>query len=248
MYAVRKCFFAATVGFVLAASPAPAQEQKAPDLSDLRDAVKAASKRGHNVGEVAKALDALEKALAKGFTPPKPGETPAPLLELVALRGAVETAGAKGEDVAAIRGELDAIEKTVAGKVFERPKPVPLPVDPPPQVPNFNRRGGIVIQGGAGGGNVVIRGGGNVVIQNMQLGGRGGNAMSITLSGNEFTIKATQEGVQYVIQGAIGDESTILDKVTITDGDKKPVEAKTLKDVPKEYQPAVEKLLKSIGR
>ena len=44
-----------------------ADEPKSADLTDLRDAVKAASKRGDNVDEVAKALDAFDKAMAKGF-------------------------------------------------------------------------------------------------------------------------------------------------------------------------------------
>ena len=39
--------------------PVTGQDQKAPDLTDLRDAVKAATKRGDNVDEVAKALDAV---------------------------------------------------------------------------------------------------------------------------------------------------------------------------------------------
>jgi hypothetical protein len=243
MHAVGKCFLAAIVGLALSPSLSVAQEQKAPDLSDLRDAVKAASKRGNNVDEVAKALDALEKALAKGFTPPKPGA--APPAELVALREAVEAAGKKGENVDGIRAELETIEKAITGKALTPPKPVPVEPPPTPQ-PDFNRRGGIVIQGG--GGNVVIRGGGNVVIRNMQIGGRGGSATTITLNGNEFTIKSAADGITYDIRGAVGEDGPILDKVTITDGDKKPVEVKTLKDVPKEHQPAVEKLLKSISR
>jgi hypothetical protein len=197
------------------------------------------------VDEVAKALGSLAKAL-KGFTPPKPEATPTPLPELVALRDAVEAAGKKGENVDAIRAELDGVERALTGKAFERPKPVPVELPPTPPQPNFNRRGGIVIQGG--GGNVVIRGGGGVVIRNMQIGGRGGNSTSITLNGNEFTIKSAADGVAYAIQGAVGDDGPILDRVTITDGDKKPVEFKTLKDVPKEHQPAVERLLKSISR
>ena len=197
------------------------------------------------MGEVANALDALEKTLAKGSRHPSPARRPLRRRSWSRAR-AVEIAGEKGEDVATIRVELDAIEKVVAGKRVRATSPCRCR-SIRPAGPNFNRRGGLSSRA-AGGGNVVIRGGGNVVIQNMQIGGRGGNAMSITLTGNEFTIKATQEGVQYVIQGAIGEENTILDKVTITDGEKKPVEVKSLKDVPKEYQPAVERLLKSIGR
>ena len=246
MHATGKRFLAAIVGLALSPSLSLAQDLKAPDLTDLRDAVRAASKRGDNVDEVSRALDALEKALVKGFTPPKPGAAATAPPELVALREAVEAAGRKGENVDGIRAELDGVEKALTGKAFERPKPVPVELPPTPPQPNFNRRGGIVIQGG--GGNVVIRGGGNVVIQNMQIGGRGGNATTITLNGTEFTIKSEQNGVKYDLRGAVGEDGTILDKVTITDGDKKPVEVKTLKDVPKEYQPAVEKLLKSISR
>jgi hypothetical protein len=245
MYTVGKCFLAVIAVLALSPPPSAAQESKAPDLSDLRDAVKAAAKRGNNVDEVAKVLDALEKALARGFTPPKPGAAADAPAELVALREAVETAGRKGEDVDAIRAELESIEKAITGKAFERPKPKPVEPPPVPQ-PNFNRRGGIVIQGG--GGNVVIRGGGGIVIRNMQIGGRGGSSTSITLNGNEFTIKSSADGVAYDIRGAIGEDGTILDRVTITDGDKKPAEFKALKDVPKEHQPAVERLLKSISR
>jgi hypothetical protein len=119
--------FAAVVGFGI--SLATAQESKAPDLSDLRDAVKAAAKRGNNVDEVERALDVLEKSLAKGFTPPKPGlAAPA---ELVGLRQAVEAAGRKGENVDAIRAELEKVEKAMTGKALTPPKPVPAPVDPP---------------------------------------------------------------------------------------------------------------------
>jgi hypothetical protein len=239
------------VAFALTPAFAAAQGAKAPDLSNLRDAVAAASKRGANLDEVARALDALEKALAKGFTPPKAGATAAPPPELVALREAVETAGRKGERVDAVRKELDAVEIAMTGKAYERPRPVALP-DPSPRFepqPNFGgRRGGVVIRGGEGA-NVVIRGGGNVTIRGMQLGGgRGGNSTTITLSGTEFTIKSSQDALTYLIQGAIGDSGPIIDKVTITDGDKKPVEVKSLKDVPEQHKPAVERLLKSIGR
>lgn len=108
---------------------ATAQEAKTPDLSDLRDAVKAASKRGENVMEIAKALDALEKAVAKGWTFPKPGATVPASPELVALRDAVEAAGRKGENVEGIMTELEALEKAMTGNVLTRPKPAP-PVDP----------------------------------------------------------------------------------------------------------------------
>lgn len=110
-------------------SLANAQETKTPDLSDLRDAVKAANKRGANVTEVAQALDALEKAVAKGWTYPKPGATVPASPELVALRDAIEAAARKGEAVEGIMTELEAIEKAMTGNVLTRPKPMP-PVEP----------------------------------------------------------------------------------------------------------------------
>jgi serine protease Do len=159
MVALTKRWLAAIaiVGFVaVGVSLSSAQEGKAPDLSNLRDAVSAASKRGANVDDVAKALDALEKTLAKGFTAPKDGTPPT---ELVALRDAVETAARKGEKVDGIRTELEAVEKALIGKALTPPKPVPprepepRPVRPlPPRfdvpfpvLPDFPR-------GGAGGG------------------------------------------------------------------------------------------------
>jgi hypothetical protein len=110
-----------------------ADEPKAPDLTELRDAVKAASKRGDNVDEVEKALAALEKSVAKGFTPPAAGATAPVPPELSALRDAVEAAGRKGENVADIRKQLEAVEKAMTGKVLTPPKPLPPPADLPPR-------------------------------------------------------------------------------------------------------------------
>ncbi|WP_439629824.1 S1C family serine protease [Gemmata sp.] len=107
-----------------------AAQDKGPDLSDLRDAVRAANKRGANVTEVGQALDALEKSLAKGRTAPQAGKTVPPPPELVALRDAVEAAAKKGEAVEAIQKELEAVEKAMTGRVLDRPKPAPV-VDPP---------------------------------------------------------------------------------------------------------------------
>ena len=116
-----------------------ADEPKAADLADLRDAVKAASKRGDNVDEIAKSLDALDKVLAKGWKP-EPGKTDPPA-ELMALRNAVEGAARKGENVDDIRKQLDAVEMKLVGKVLIAPKPAPPPLgNPPPARPNFPPR------------------------------------------------------------------------------------------------------------
>jgi len=117
-----------------------AQDAKAPDLSELRDAIKAAGKRGDNVDEVRKAVDVLEKFLAKGWTPPVGGRAVAAPPELVAVRESVEAASKKGENVEEIRKQLELVEKTMTGNVLARPKPLPPPdepVRPNPRNPDF---------------------------------------------------------------------------------------------------------------
>src|SRR5262245_57036124 len=71
---------------------AVAADPKTVDLSALREAVTTASKRGENVDEVKKALDAFEKVLPSI----KPNTVPP---ELQALRDAVDAAARKGENV-----------------------------------------------------------------------------------------------------------------------------------------------------
>ena len=108
-----------------------ADEPKMVDLSDLRDAVKTASKRGDNVDEVARALDAFEKAMAKGWKP-EPGNT-SPPSELLVLRQVVEAAGRKGENVEDIRKQLEAVEMKLLGRVLVAPKPEVVPLGDPPK-------------------------------------------------------------------------------------------------------------------
>lgn len=102
-------------------------EVKGVDLTALRDAVGAAAKKGENVDEILKALDAFAKTKPQ----PKTGRvTP----ELQALRDAVDAAARKGENVEAITKELVAIEMSVAGRALTRPKPEPRP-EPPEPIP-----------------------------------------------------------------------------------------------------------------
>jgi len=215
-----------------------AQDAKAPDLSDLRDAVVAANKRGENVTDIRKSLEVLEKSFAKGWTAPKAGN-PAPA-ELVAIRDAVEAAAKKGENVAEIGKELEAIEKAVTGQAFVRPKPAPEP-EPFPTRPN---RGGF----GGGRGGVVIQGGGGVVIQgNLVINGGRGNSVSVSNVNGNIIIKASQDGVTYSITSPVAADGTKTFKILVTDGDKK-VEAEDVAKLPEEYRPTVEKLLKLAGR
>jgi hypothetical protein len=204
------------------------------NLDELKYAVKVADKRGDNVEPIREALAAFEKSLAKSAT--KPGETPP---ELTALREAVETAARKGENVAAISKELGAIEKALTGSAYVRPKPPEPQPEPEPTFPRrggFNGRGGVVV--GGGNGRITINGGMN--------GGNGAlNTTLITISNNQFTIKARQGDVTFIVTGSIN--GTEAPKITIQDGDKK-TETDDLKKVPEAHRPTVERLLGMVQR
>src|SRR5262245_45135122 len=118
---VRYIILAVTVlALGLCAGRATADEPKAQklDLSNLRDAVNAADKRGENVADILTALAALEKAVAKSITPAQPGATATAPPELIALREAVEMAAKKGENVEGISKELGLIEKAITGREY----------------------------------------------------------------------------------------------------------------------------------
>jgi hypothetical protein len=106
--AIRAPFGAVAVLLVVFGASAIAQP-KSVNLTDLRDAVNAADKRGDNVSDIRKALDALEKA--------PPGiKTGTATTELRALRAAVDVAAKKGENVEEIAKQLAVVETAVAGK------------------------------------------------------------------------------------------------------------------------------------
>lgn len=217
--------------FVLACAPAAAQPP-APDLSDLRDAIAAADKKGENVGAIREAFGAFSKALGKSF---KPGE---PSAELTALRDAVEMALKKGENVEAIGRELGKVEKAVTGREYERPKPPEPAKEPefqPPVRPGMGRPG-------FGRDGFPPRRGGVVIGPP----GAGMGSTQITISGGNFVVKAKQNDVTYEITGAVAGDAP--PKIVIRDGEKKPIEADDVKKVPEEYRPTVEKLLGSVRR
>ena len=221
---------AVAVGLALCAGRGTAAEPQAPDLTELKDAVTAADKRGDNVEAIRDALTAFEKAVTKGNAA-KPGATAPP--ELTALRDAVEAAGRKGENVAEISKQLGLIEKALTGRAYERPKPPPPP--PEPALPKFNPRREGFGRGGRGGfgGRIVIGNAGN------------GNSMSVVITNGDFTIRAKQGVVSYLITGQSGANGAEVAKIHITDGEKK-IEATELKKVPDAYRPTVERLLKSV--
>jgi len=220
----------AGLALITSAGRAAADEKtKTPDLSELKYAVTMADKRGENVGAIREALTAFEKALAKSTI--KAGEAPP---ELTALREAVELASKKGENVEAIAKELGLIEKAVTGSEYVRPKPPEPPKaepEPPFRQPFPPRRGGIGV--GGNGGNPWGRGGANF------------NSTSITITNGNFTVRAKQGAVSYLVVGSLnGNEAP---KITIQDGEKK-IETDELKKVPEEYRPAAERLLMMVTR
>lgn len=194
-----------------------------PDLGDLRDAVTAAEKRGENVGAVRAALDALEKALAKGAA--KPGAAPP---ELTALREAVEAAAKKGEHVAPISKELGSIEKALTGREYERPK-----IEEPRPAPPFSPRRGNFGAGGRVGLGVKLP--------------EGFSRMSVRVVNDLFIATAQKGGCELVLSGTIGENGLELTRAVITEGEKK-VQVESLEKVPAEHKPAVEALLKLVNR
>lgn len=103
-----------------AQEPKRVEGAKLVKLDPVRMAVKAADKRGENVDEIRKALDAFEKALPSA----KPGVVPP---ELQTLRDAVDAAVRKGERVEEVSKELNVVELAVAGRTLSRPAPKPKP-------------------------------------------------------------------------------------------------------------------------
>jgi hypothetical protein len=77
--------------------------------------------------------------------------------------------------------------------------------------------------------------------------GRGNAANSIAISNNngQIVIKALQDGVNYVIQGELKEETLEATKFIITDAGKT-TEVEKFDKVPAKYRPAVEELIKSV--
>src|SRR5439155_25123323 len=71
-----------------------------------------------------------------------------------------------------------------------------------------------------------------------------GNSVSVRVTNGTFTLTADQDGVKYLIEGAVAGKAE-PSKIQITDGAKK-VEADSLDKLPAEYRKPVEKLLGSI--
>lgn len=76
--------------------------------------------------------------------------------------------------------------------------------------------------------------------------GRTGDSVSVSTTGDAFTINAVQEGVTYRVTGKTGDDGATVEKVSIKAGDET-AEATALDKVPEKYRPTVEKLLKLVG-
>jgi membrane-associated protease RseP (regulator of RpoE activity) len=76
--------------------------------------------------------------------------------------------------------------------------------------------------------------------------GRIGDSVSVSMSGDAFTIKALQDGVNYLITGKANSNGATVEKVNIKAGDEV-LDVGGMDKVPGKYRPTVEKLLKLVG-
>lgn len=76
---------------------------------------------------------------------------------------------------------------------------------------------------------------------------RPGNSARVSVSGDAFTIDATQDGVHYLITGKVASGGVTAEKVNVKAGDEA-VEATDLAKVPEKYRGTVERLLKLVGK
>jgi membrane-associated protease RseP (regulator of RpoE activity) len=73
------------------------------------------------------------------------------------------------------------------------------------------------------------------------------DSASVEVANGAFTIKATQEGVNYVITGKTKPDGAVVEKVNIKAGNEA-IEAQEIGKVPEMYRPTVEKLLTLVGK
>jgi membrane-associated protease RseP (regulator of RpoE activity) len=114
--------------------------------------------------------------------------------------------------------EITGIELPDMGKPEARPRDLPGKRLPPPPIDPQGRR---------------------------DADGFRGN-MSVTVSNGEFTIRADQDGVRYVLTGRLENGAAALTDATITENGKE-TKAAAVDKVPEAYRANVEKLLKSVG-
>ncbi len=190
------------VGFALTAQePKPVatpDDAKPVDLSALREAVDTAGKRGENVDEIRKALDAFAKTKPTA----KAARVPA---ELQTLRDAVDAAAKKGENVEAIAKELAVVEMAVAGRSLARPRPdpevPPNPFNPPNPLVPFpvvpfpgNPGGGIDVETFQKGMDLRIK-----ALELMAKNPRDPEAMKLLTEANDLLRKAMRPGGANVV-------------------------------------------------
>lgn len=72
------------------------------------------------------------------------------------------------------------------------------------------------------------------------------SSVSVSVTDDEFTIKAERDGVRYAVEGAVKDGKPVPAKVTVRQGEKK-AEYDGLAKLPAEHKAAVEALLKRVN-
>ncbi|QJW96309.1 S1C family serine protease [Frigoriglobus tundricola] len=71
-------------------------------------------------------------------------------------------------------------------------------------------------------------------------------SVSVSVTGDAFTISATEDGVRYLVTGKVGPGGASAEKVSVKAGDET-VEAADPAKVPEKYRGTVERLLKLVG-
>ena len=79
------------------------------------------------------------------------------------------------------------------------------------------------------------------------IGDQKASSVSVRVQDGQFTIRATDDGVKFLMEGAVGDgKKPVPTKIEITDGKKK-IEAESMDKVPAEYRDRVQKILDSVS-
>jgi hypothetical protein len=77
--------------------------------------------------------------------------------------------------------------------------------------------------------------------------GRTGSSVQLSVTGDAFTISATEDGVSYLITGKVGSGGAKAEKVSVKAGEET-VDATDPANVPDKYRGTVERLLKLVGK